>query len=412
MSLIKRISQEFEVGGLKGMSIKILKRITLPISQVFYWAFNCLPIDKNIIFFRTEIDFWDNGWAFYQFLINTPKANKFKYIWLVDTPSEFSNSERTKFVSYGPVGIHILAYYYIAKARYIFFTHGMGLVPLKKRKDQVVINLCHGCGIKSGKGVAKRIRANFDFAIVTSHFFVESQAIFLHCDKQLILPLGFPRNDLLLHNIDLGQNNPFIKEIQFRKVILWMPTFRAAKLLKLSELSSDNATGLPLLDDDIKVQKFNDFLKDRQTVVLLKIHYLQADKDIFNRKFTNIIFLKDGDFVSKGLQLYQVIGKTDALLTDYSSITTDYLLTDKPMGFILDDIDNYIKDRGFVFDNVTSIMPGEHIYTIDQLYGFVNDVVNDIDPHKKWRADIKAKMFDNADDKSSERIANYFGMLK
>ena len=412
MSLDKKIVQEYKVSGFKGLLIKIFKRVTLPISQMFYWAFCYLPIDKKIIVFRTEIDFWDNGWAFYQFLKNTPKAHKFKFIWLVDNPSAFSNSKRTKFVSFGSVGTHIIAYYYIAKSQYIFFTHGMGLVPLKKKKGQIVINLCHGCGIKSGKGVSKKLRANFDWAIVTSKFFIESQANFLHCDKQLILPLGFPRNDLLLHNIGLNRNNPLVKEMNFRKVVLWMPTYRAAKLLKLSEMASDNSTGLPLLDDDNKILAFNNFLRENQVVVILKIHYLQADKKSFNKEYSNIVVIKDNDLVEKHLQLYQVVGYTDALLTDYSSISTDYLLTDKPMGFILDDMDHYVKDRGFVFDDVTSIMPGEHIYNKEQLYGFINAVVNDIDTHKEWRADVRARMHDYTDDNSSQRIAEYLNLLK
>ena len=76
-------------------------------------------------------------------------------------------------------------------------------------------------------------------------------------------------------------------------------------------------------------------------VVILKIHPMQAEKNIFKKKLSHIIFVQDKDLVKWGLQLYQIVGKTDALLTDYSSISTDYILLDKPMGFVIYDIDNY-----------------------------------------------------------------------
>ncbi len=412
MIIFDRLVEELKNGGIKSFLIKVQKRLLLPFSQFSYWICRYLPIVDNFIVFRTERDFWDNGWAFYQYLLHSPQAKTWKFIWLVDSPSCYPEVERTRFVSFSPIGVHIAAYYYIARTRFIFFTHGLSLVPLVRRNGQTVINLCHGCGYKSGKGVAKKLTANYDYAMVVGKFFVEPQAKFLHCESRIILPLGFPRNDVLLNNLGVGMDNPFISGQNCKKVLLWMPTYRAAKLYKLSELSSDNVTGLPLLDDDAKVLQFNDFLKSIHVVVILKIHYLQAEKKTFSKKFSNIVIIKDCDLVDRDLQLYQVVGRTDALLTDYSSIATDYLLADKPMGFILDDIDNYISDRGFVFDDVTSIMPGNHIYNIEQLYDFINAVVNDKDLHHRWRTEVRNKMYDYTDNLSSQRIAEYFGILQ
>ena len=54
-----------------------------------------------------------------------------------------------------------------------------------------------------------------------------------------------------------------------------------------------------------------------------------------------------------------MLGSSDALITDYSSVYFDYLLLDKPIGFTVDDMELYIKDRGFIFNNPEEYMPGK-----------------------------------------------------
>ena len=43
----------------------------------------------------------------------------------------------------------------------------------------------------------------------------------------------------------------------------------------------------------------------------------------------------------KEIKLNQILSATDALITDYSSIYYDYLLTDKPIGLTINDIDEF-----------------------------------------------------------------------
>lgn len=64
----------------------------------------------------------------------------------------------------------------------------------------------------------------------------------------------------------------------------------------------------------------------------------------------------------------------------------DYLLLDKPTGFTLDDFEEYRAKRGFIYENVLDYMPGNHIYTFDQLAQFLQELSAGIDTHSADRA--------------------------
>ena len=44
---------------------------------------------------------------------------------------------------------------------------------------------------------------------------------------------------------------------------------------------------------------------------------------------TNIVYLENKDLADNGLQLYEFINCSDALVCDYSSVAIDYLLLDR-----------------------------------------------------------------------------------
>ena len=61
---------------------------------------------------------------------------------------------------------------------------------------------------------------------------------------------------------------------------------------------------------------------------------------------------------------YELIGISDGLLSDYSSVAVDYLLLDRPLGYVLADYNIYKEKRGFVFEDPLEYMPGEKIYNV------------------------------------------------
>ena len=121
--------------------------------------------------------------------------------------------------------------------------------------------------------------------------------------------------------------------------------------------------------------------------------------------------LDNDSLLEQDIQINQILGHADALLSDYSSAAVDYLLLDRPIGFTLDDVDRYADSRGFVFDNIKDWLPGAEIYDADGFIRFVNNIGAGIDVEKEKRQRIRTVMHDFDDDRSCERVVKKLGIV-
>ena len=105
------------------------------------------------------------------------------------------------------------------------------------------------------------------------------------------------------------------------------------------------------------------------------------------------------------LDIYPLFSVIDLLITDYSAIYTDFLLTKRPVLFFPYDMHKYIKhDRPLQFD-YDSITPGPKCFTQNELQEEIESIIikgNDIHAHKRQEA--LNKTFKYYDGFSSERI--------
>lgn len=378
----------------------------IQIDKLVYLLFKATTkVDKRLIVFEGTGGFDESSWVLYHYL---KAKGKYKFVWMLGKPSKYKNEHDTKFLTrrYRSFSF-VAADYYYAKAGYSFYTH-MTSFAKPKREGQIVVFIGHGYAIKGHKGNGNSYH-NFDYALAIGEEAICTQALFVGCTPDKMLPLGLPRNDLLLRNNRSGNENPFTRGRKYSKVIMWMPTFREANNA-LSESSCATETGLPLLDTPNKMEGLNEYLLSQNFLIILKIHRLQLQKEIFNREFSNIVIINDADIDELGLQLYQVIGLSDALLTDYSSVSVDYLLLDKPIGYVLSDIDLYVQDRGFTSNDPRDVMAGHLIYSVDDLYDFFSDLSEGKDEYREKRHCLRKRLHKAERGNSCELIADYFGL--
>ena len=111
------------------------------------------------------------------------------------------------------------------------------------------------------------------------------------------------------------------------------------------------------------------------------------------------------------IQINQLLGYADALISDYSSVAVDYLVLDRPVAFTLDDMETYGNERGFFWDDVKQWLPGEDIYTFEDFVSFIEDVMADRDNGKKKRDSISRLMQKYRDDKNSERVLKALNII-
>lgn len=379
------------------------------INQFWFCALSLRPVDQKLIVLESNGDCCDNAYAFFDYLCSSGVGDKYHFVWLVDHKQNFVNSDRIKYVTKRPHPLYdIDTMHALATCRWYVFDHVNAFANLKKRKGQSVTYLCHGyAGFKAKKGYNK---LKVDSIITTGDIPLQGCYDFFGKECNTVV-LGFSRLDYFYSN----NNSQLAKELfecsKFKKNLIWMPTFRKSKIKCISEdYLDDTETGLPLLETEEDFLRFNSFLRRESIQVIIKIHPLQEEFEFFKQKFSNIKII-DNDYLSKnGIQLYQTIPVFDALITDYSSVSTDYLMLEKPIIYILDDIDEYKQSRGLYPDNPLEYMPGRHVYSYEQFEQSVLEILIDKDEFVESRRALMPLFHKYQDGFASKRIAEYLGI--
>lgn len=396
--------------GIKGFAYKVLHKIKTVIYKILLVAWRGI-INKvikvgNTLFFETEGDFCDNGRAFYEFLIDNGYNNRYKIVWKVSDAKRFKKFQCKNVMFLSDKGLlsTLKMEYYIGRAKYLFFTHPWWLTEWKK--DQVVINFCHGIPFK---GAGRNLSNTFNYACVSSETVKNLIQRFMgkEIKSEQFLILGAPRLDLLLKKTDIKPKlSKYISNNTYQKMVLCMPTFRQSKYW--TDGSFINTYSINSIKNEDELRILNQFLAKKGILLVVKIHHLQRLNFLDKSVLSNIIYLTDDNLLEIDLQLYELVGCSDALLTDYSSIFFDYLLLDRPIGFFIGDMEEY--SRGFIMDNPLDYMPGDKIVDNDQLYDFLNRLLENEDKYHKQRKRILDMMDIYQDNQNCKRIAEYLNL--
>lgn len=381
-------------------------------SKILFTWYKNLPIDKKCIVLESEGDCCDNAYALFDYMKQNGYIGKYRIVWLVDHPENFHNEKYVKYVNkniYEHLSVETIKE--LRSCRWYIYDHCNLLSVHGKKVGQRVSYLCHGyAGFKAPKG-----DGNFD----ADEEFTTGDIPVQGCNDWhgLEVPkfiFGFSRLDYFFNYKQeyMERSKEIIGREKFKKIFLWMPTFRQSINKELSEDYIVNETGLPLFTTLESIKSMNEYLKRLNVKIVLKIHHLQAKLDIFKEDFSNIQFLSDKKLSKKGLQLYQFIPIFDSLITDYSSISTDYFLLDKPIIYVLDDIEEYNKSRGLYPDNAVDYMPGDHVYNIDELKAAMERILTGEDVFKTQRHELLPQFHTYQDGNASKRILAHLGITK
>lgn len=395
---------------------KVYYKIMHFCNKMSYYFSRLHPIDDKLIVLESEGDVSDNAEALFNYMKENNFLNTYRVVWLVDNPKKFTNTPNTTYISKKSGAIWFKAMYYLAIAKFFFYDHNnlLEYENLMKRKDQTIVYLTHGTAFKDSKNENIDAAMYFDKLISLGKLSTDIMCHFWHCDSQKVVELGEPRQDYYLS--DLSSTKFKLDSLysisQYKKVILWMPTFRKSYNQRLSENYFKTQTGLPIINTRDDLNMLDTFLEEINTCILLKIHHLQADLPIFTENFNNIYIVKDSDLKKKNIKLYKFIALTDALITDYSSISVDYLPLNRPVIYTLDDYEEYKNSRGIYPKNAVEYMPGEHVINIKQLKKALIDIANNQDSYREERKRVTDLFYTFQPGKASERVLEYFDVKK
>ena len=317
----------------------------------------------------------DNTRSLIEFIIMNKKYNCYEII-LVSKENPIKSS-RIKHIDNKVLGL-----LFLFRSKYVFHAQGMGKATFKSFYGQKIINIWHGTPLKSIGNNIKSDKSNTykvydDFCVVPSNFFKEIYMKSFGYKKNQLLVAGNPRNDYLYLKEDLHKK---LNINNTNQILLFMPTFRKSN----NNQYNDSSIDFPIFRED-NIAILNNKLKELKQLLIFKPHPYQMKSEIFNHSYSNIKVISDSQLDEIDLRLYSLIGSCDALITDYSSVFFDFLLLDKPIGFTIEDIEEYKLKRGFSIENPEALMAGKKIINENDFSCFLEDVStkNDIYAEKR-----------------------------
>ncbi|MFB3855549.1 MAG: CDP-glycerol glycerophosphotransferase family protein [Vicinamibacterales bacterium] len=109
--------------------------------------------------------------------------------------------------------------------------------------------------------------------------------------------------------------------------------------------------------------------------------------------------------VPREADLYTFLGGVDLLLTDYSSVFFDFLLLDRPIVFMCEDLEEYqSRERQFYFDYETTT-PGRRVNTWEQVAEIFRTLKVPVrDEYEGARRALRTRMFEQPAEGAAERV--------
>jgi len=372
---------------------KILQAINIVFFQsIIYLIAKNIPKDKNLTVIGSSLGrhFADNSKYLYLYFQKNNTNNSKRMIWITKNKEVNEYLKSLDFPSeylYSLKGI-----FYTIRASKVFITHQLRDINGALIAGAQIIQLWHGIPIK-------KVGYKGDWSPTTRKGRLQVQfynlfpfAYYMKCDKLItsskmakdtfvepfslsfrnenieenILLLGQPRNDALLSDYifdetvfsELKQLRKY--KSKYKQIISWLPTHRMQTNKTIVDIMQESNLDLALLDE---------FLKKKNILFVIKAHFLELGlvKNLLTDS-ENIIVYSEAD-------PYPLLHFTDILVTDYSSVFFDFLVTDKPIVFAPFDYDEYSKTAKFYYDYY-DITPGKKCFNWKEIEDEIINIIN------------------------------------
>lgn len=326
-------------------------------------------IDDQMILYETRDgqSIVDSPFAMFQYLASHPSYRGFKHIWVLATNDPKvkqvipeSYAEQVEFVvrnSRRYVECLLTAKYLINNSTFQSF--------FSKRPGQCYINTWHGTPLKymgfdipGDPAHSQNVLRNLlmtDFLITpnehTTHIFADSYRM-RGSYPGTVLEAGYPRIDFTFQTDPVQVRTELVQEgltiDDDLPIVLYMPTWRGSSV------------GLPITNID-QIGKEVAYLRRRFSKkynILVKVHPYVYDYACRQESLRSFL-------VPNYMDANRLLAGTDILVTDFSSVFVDFLVTGKPILFYCWDADLYDDERGMYYP--LERLPGPVCDTVFQL---------------------------------------------
>ena len=339
--------------------------------------------EKNKVVAFTSLYYNGNARAVYEYM---RKNEDYVCYWIARNRKSFLDVKRS--------GGHVIyCYFPFLGIKYILNTDVIVtndsflsiLFPYKPK----MIQLWHGEG---PKGITPSYE-ECDVWCVPSEFIKDRHIKLWKAPAKKLKICGSPRLDML-NNYLRQPKEKLLKELNIkngRKIILYAPTFDV---------------GLWPWGDQYKgFEELCEFCKENNLILILRLHPLaKVNKMRIKRilkRYNNVYWL-DMPIEPNTMKLLAV---ADILITDWSSIYTDFFLTQRPIAYMEIEPDYYLKDRG-----KSQVPPefraGEISKSSKEFFKGLRSILKKGNCHSEEQKRLFKIIYGNIDGKASERVAS------
>lgn len=349
-------------------------RVSLASKIEYYSFWRSRPIKRGTVLLEafSGSGMLCNPEAIFRYLIAADDLRHLRFIWVLADDESIKEARRTHDdprVSYVRVNSHG---YYRALATAEYLVNNATFPPqFSKRPGQIYLNTWHGTPLKKmgyhapeGGPLARNVIRNFlqtDYLLSGSEFMTDTVYLdgykLVNVYRGEFIEEGFPRIDHQFGTpASRHQTLESLREAgvepRGRKVILYAPTWRGSFYAPTNETSR-----LARL-----VKRLEAELDPEDYCVLLKVHQLVYDQALASPDLA-------GKLVPNEIPTNAVLDITDVLVTDYSSIFVDFLVSGRPVVFYATDQEDYKDSRGLYMS--PEELPGPICRDVADLVGLV-----------------------------------------
>lgn len=300
--------------------------------------------------------FLDNPKYIYQELLKN--SDGVRPYWLVKDKVLLKKLEALKY----PVinAFSVKGFWLQIRAEVVVFTHSVRseFIPCLVGTQTKKVQTWHGIPIKkigfdnqiSNENEGKKVRfllpflrEKYDLVTAVGEEDKKTYHSAFRTPLEKIKITGYPRNDEIFRHSKFSR-----KSVIGKLKIIYMPTLRGGINDEFNLLSKEYFD-FKLIDRQLHTLNANLYIKLHPVQV-----FSQKDKRLIDLSKNIIALLNNDD------DIYESLGKYDVLVTDYSGIFFDFLISGKPIIMAPIDYDDYLKhDRKLYYDyfNISPALP-------------------------------------------------------
>lgn len=336
------------IGAKGGLFVSLYKVGKKNICILLIKIFNRFPIKANKIFFFSYYgsQYGCNPKYITEYILRTYPSGHFELVWAFN---DLGSKEHLK--GFKKVRTMSLKYFYELCTSKVIITNHRTTELFIKRKDQYYIQTWHS-SLR-----LKKIEKDAETSL-KSNYVEMAKKDSLKCDLLLsgceystnifksafwyegeIFEHGTPRNDILF-NLTKEQKRDILKRLDIpenHKVVLYAPTFRRENGFDVYNLEFSN------IIESLKNKYGGEW------VFLVKLHpHLIKQSGVFSKE-QQIIDVTSYD------DIQELLGITDFLISDYSSLIFDFAITGRPCFLYVPDFKEYRENDRDLYFNINNL---------------------------------------------------------